>query len=128
MKTFTKHDEIKSLLKEQQDTWVVLDVYADWCGPCKRIAPEFEKLSLEYKDKPVFFGKINYDELDTFCKKCGVASLPTFLFMYNGIIKKYIVGTNISSVKQFLDSCLSTQNYITTSSTTSTSSTISTSR
>ncbi len=62
----------------------IVDFYAPWCGPCKNIAPIFEKLSLDPKHKSVHFLKVNVDENDDIANKYGVQSLPTFMTFKNG--------------------------------------------
>lgn len=61
---------------------VVVDVYADWCGPCKKMKPIFDELSNEYTH--IKFVKINNDESKELLKQYNVTALPTFLFIKNG--------------------------------------------
>ena len=56
---------------------VIIDFYADWCGPCKRIAPEFEKLAEKYTD--VVFLKVNVDNSEKLSEFYSVSALPTFV-------------------------------------------------
>ena len=65
------------------DIPVVLDCYADWCGPCKMMAPILEEISGEYEGK-VKFCKINVDEDAEPVMKYKVVSIPTFLFFKGG--------------------------------------------
>ncbi len=69
---------------------VVVDMYADWCGPCKMMAPVIDGLSEDYED--VKFCKLNVDEADDVAAKYGVMSIPTFLFIKDGQLVKTIVG------------------------------------
>lgn len=57
---------------------VVVDFYADWCGPCKIMAPEFEKASSEIKD--VDFGKVNVDKDSELAQRFQVMGIPTTIF------------------------------------------------
>jgi thioredoxin 1 len=61
--------------------WII-DFWAGWCGPCKMLAPEFEKASEELED--VKFGKVNVDEEQDLAGKYGVMSLPSLLFFKDG--------------------------------------------
>lgn len=61
---------------------VVVDFYADWCGPCKIMAPEFEKASKEIKN--VKFGKLNVDGAQDVAGQFGVMSIPTTIFFKDG--------------------------------------------
>ncbi|KAI8493678.1 PREDICTED: thioredoxin-like protein 1 isoform X2 [Branchiostoma belcheri] len=60
---------------------VVVDFYADWCGPCQRIAPFFNQLSLRYPT--VVFVKVNVDQCQQTASSNGVRAMPTFLFFRN---------------------------------------------
>lgn len=62
---------------------VLVDFYADWCGPCKMAEPVLEELSLSYKDK-VSFVKVNVDE-NQIPGKFGVMSIPTTILFNKGV-------------------------------------------
>lgn len=70
---------------------VILDVYADWCSPCKMIAPIFEELSNELSSK-YKFAKLNVDDAREISMELGVTSIPTFVFFKNGQIVDKAVG------------------------------------
>ena len=59
----------------------IIDFYADWCGPCKILAPEFEKASEEIEE--VNFGKVNIDGNQELAGRFQVMSIPTILFFKN---------------------------------------------
>mmetsp|Transcript_43612 Transcript_43612/g.98592 ORF Transcript_43612/g.98592 Transcript_43612/m.98592 type:complete len:167 (+) Transcript_43612:179-679(+) len=72
------------------DTLVVIDFGATWCGPCRAIAPEFERLAWEHApalelsegmSPPVLFIKVDVDKIPEAARKFDVSSLPTFLFI-----------------------------------------------
>uniref|UniRef100_A0A8C6UAS8 Thioredoxin n=1 Tax=Neogobius melanostomus TaxID=47308 RepID=A0A8C6UAS8_9GOBI len=69
-------------LKAAGSKLVVVDFTASWCGPCKMIAPVFEKMADENKD--VVFLKVDVDEASDVSEKCGISSMPTFQFYKNG--------------------------------------------
>ncbi|ROT41092.1 thioredoxin-like protein [Sodiomyces alkalinus F11] len=74
---------------------VVADFYADWCGPCKMIAPHFETLSKEHsKPKKVAFCKINVDSLSSVSRTYGVTAMPTFIIFHAGQPIETIRGAN----------------------------------
>ena len=64
------------------DKKVVVDFYAEWCGPCKKIAPLFEAMSKQYKDT-INFVKVNVDEAEDIANLYDVSSLPTFISFQN---------------------------------------------
>lgn len=63
----------------QSDKPVVVDIYADWCGPCQQMAPIFEELEKEMTH--IKFTKINVDEARELAVEYGVTSIPTFVFI-----------------------------------------------
>ncbi|MGA2854719.1 MAG: thioredoxin, partial [Verrucomicrobiota bacterium] len=62
---------------------VLVDFWADWCGPCKMIAPMLDELADEYDGK-VKIGKVNVDEHQGLAAQYNVTSIPTLLFIKNG--------------------------------------------
>ncbi|KAK6537345.1 hypothetical protein TWF694_011537 [Orbilia ellipsospora] len=75
--------EFESLLSSTM--YVVTDFYADWCGPCKAIAPMYEKMA-ESASVPNYlaFAKVNVDNNQDISSKYGVTAMPTFMFFKNG--------------------------------------------
>ena len=61
---------------------VLLDFYADWCGPCRMVAPVIEEIANERDD--IVVGKVNVDEEDELAGKFGVFSIPTLVVMKDG--------------------------------------------
>jgi thioredoxin 1 len=70
---------------------VVVDCWAEWCGPCKMIAPIIEELAKEYAGK-VTFGKLNIDENMGVATKYQISAIPTMLVFKNGELSGQIVG------------------------------------
>ena len=67
----------------EADVPVLVDFYADWCGPCKAMSPVVEALAEEYAGK-IKVGKINVDNNQDIAMKYGVMSIPTFIFFKDG--------------------------------------------
>ena len=63
---------------------VLVDFFAEWCGPCQMLGPIIEKLADEYKGKPVKIGKCNVDESQESAQKYNVMSIPTLIFFQEG--------------------------------------------
>ncbi|MEW6408108.1 MAG: thioredoxin [Patescibacteria group bacterium] len=68
---------------EDQTLPIVLDFYADWCGPCQILAPILEEVAKEFEEK-VKVGKINVDKSPDLATKFQVMSIPTLIFLKNG--------------------------------------------
>jgi len=70
---------------------ILVDFWAVWCGPCKMIAPELEKL-LEEENTVLRIGKLNVDENRDIAIRYGITSIPTLLLFKNGEVTKKIIG------------------------------------
>lgn len=96
--------ESKDFEAEVKEGVVVVDFYADWCGPCKMLAPVFEELS---KELPAKFIKIDVDNSQDVAAKFQVASIPTIAILKDGKEVDRIIGfmpkqTIEAKIKQFL--------------------------
>ena len=70
---------------------VVVDFWAEWCGPCKQVAPVLDELAGEY-DNRVRIGKVNIEEDQELAADYGVRAIPTFLLFKGGEVAGQIVG------------------------------------
>ena len=75
---------------EIQNGTVLVDFYADWCGPCKMIAPFVEEIANERTDITV--GKVNVDESGAIAVKYGIASIPTLIVFKDGKEYARLIG------------------------------------
>lgn len=90
----------------QSDVPVLVDFWAEWCGPCHMIAPTIDELSEEYKGK-VKIGKMNVDENPATPGSYNIMSIPTLILFKGGQPIKTIVGVQPKDVfKQALDEAL----------------------
>ena len=70
---------------------VLVDFWAEWCGPCKMIAPILDELASEYDGK-VKVGKVNIDEHQSIATEYGVRAVPTLLIFKYGEVEEQVVG------------------------------------
>ncbi|MDH0305147.1 MULTISPECIES: thioredoxin TrxA [unclassified Pseudomonas] len=85
---------------------VLVDYWAEWCGPCKMIAPVLDDIAAEYQGK-VTIAKLNIDENQETPAKHGVRGIPTLMLFKNGNVEATKVGAlSKSQLKAFLDASL----------------------
>ena len=102
-----KSDNFEDLVLKSEKL-VILDFWAEWCGPCKAITPILDEISNEFGDK-VLIGKVNVDEVKEVPVKYGIRSIPTLLFFNNGEITRQEVGlqskqTLVDNITQIVES------------------------
>ncbi len=85
----------EDLLKS--DKPLVIDFWAEWCGPCRMVGPIVEELAAEYEGK-VTIGKVDVDNNDEITSKYGIRNIPTILFIKNGEVVDKQVGAAQKSV------------------------------
>jgi thioredoxin 1 len=74
------------------DKLTIVDLWAEWCGPCKQMNPVVEQLAQEYEGRAVI-GKLNVDDNPKIPMEYNVRGIPTFLFFKNGKLVDRIVGS-----------------------------------
>jgi thioredoxin 1 len=104
----TSHEDIKLLAedtfnKEIQHGVVLVDFYADWCGPCRMMTPVLEKVAAEVKGRAVI-GKLDIDKAQKVASQFQVTSIPTLILYKEGKEVGRLVGLrDAATVKDFIE-------------------------
>jgi thioredoxin 1 len=90
----------------QNEKAVLLDFWAEWCGPCKMIAPLLEEVAVSHADKLAVV-KLNVDENPNTAQKFGIRSIPTLILFKDGAVQAQKMGAMPKSqLEEFLDTNL----------------------
>jgi len=88
---------------KKADAPILVDFWAEWCGPCRMVAPVLEQLAKDYAGK-ARVGKVNVDEHSAIAARFGVQSIPTLLLFKQGkVVEQYIGATSKDVLAKILD-------------------------
>lgn len=76
----------------KSDKVVMIDFWAEWCGPCRMVSPIVEEIANEYSGENAVIGKVNVDENPEISMRFGIRNIPTILFLKNGEVVDKQVG------------------------------------
>lgn len=104
MLTDINQKTLKDLIEESKITnkAILIDFYAEWCGPCKMATPILEKISnMEYEG--IDFFKVNVDSNMEIAKEYGIKSIPSFVLLKGGEVKNKMIGSPTTErLKEFI--------------------------
>lgn len=92
-------EQFKTILEENK--LIIIDFYTQWCGPCKKIAPQIEELAK--KNTNVTFIKVDIDKLDDLANDFGITSIPTFYAIKSGQVIDKMKGADYNRLVQMVE-------------------------
>ena len=89
---------------KNSDKKVLLDFYAEWCGPCRMVGPLLEELAAEHPEYVI--AKVNVDDEPDLAQEYGVSSIPTLMFFRGGKVVRRVVGLRSKAeIEQIIEEC-----------------------
>uniref|UniRef100_A0A0K0FJ27 Thioredoxin n=1 Tax=Strongyloides venezuelensis TaxID=75913 RepID=A0A0K0FJ27_STRVS len=101
IRNITTKKELDKIFSNSKEALIVIDFYAAWCGPCKLVAPHFQKFSQKYTD--VVFIKVDIDDADELAELYEIKVMPTFYFIKNGVTITSLEGNCVDEIKATIE-------------------------
>ena len=95
-------EDFSQRLKAAGERLVVVDFFAQWCGPCKTIAPHLQEMATSMVEKVVFL-KVDVDDCEELATEYGVKAMPTFILFRGGHRVAELAGANVDKLKQLIN-------------------------
>ncbi len=100
----TQEERFIELVGAEDTGYVLVDFFAEWCGPCKRFSPTLDRLSTEWTD--VKFYKVDVEVLENVAKEENISCMPTFVLFHNGSEVGRVSGATESKLVELLNKSL----------------------
>lgn len=96
-------EELRQVVESSGNAGVVLvDFYAQWCGPCRVIAPKLDDLAKNYAAEGVRIYKVDIEEVTSVTRDHGVQMMPTFIFFQSGKEVDRVIGADLNKLRRTL--------------------------
>jgi thioredoxin 1 len=97
----TEESKFIELVADEKNGYVLVDFFAQWCGPCKQFSPTLERLSKEWPN--VDFYKVDIENLTEVASQENIRSMPTFILYFNGIEVEKVIGASEKLLLKLLE-------------------------
>ncbi|MCP4762055.1 MAG: thioredoxin [archaeon] len=100
-------DAFNDIVNKYKENLIIVDFYADWCGPCKSFMPVYTRTQQEYFSKGVIFARLNTDHLPEVANQFNIQGVPSLMIIRNKKgLKKHVGALNRKQLKKLIDSFL----------------------
>ena len=98
--------ELDQLVSQSKDSLIVVDFSAEWCGPCRMIAPVFDELALATAEAGAVFCKVDVDKTPELADRYEVQGMPTFVFIKDGEVVERFAGASPQKLREVVEALL----------------------
>ncbi|CAL8100143.1 unnamed protein product [Calicophoron daubneyi] len=101
MREIKTEEELEQLLRESEKRLVILDFFAEWCGPCKKAMPVFHTIA--EANEEILCVKVNVDESEGIAGNFEINGLPTFILLKGGVEVEQFMGPNLDPLRAAIE-------------------------